>query len=111
MRWIDNLRPSTQLLGCPARCLHIGDRENDIYELFCAAQGHKTHFLIRTCVDRRSGPTRLCISEQMDRISPQGHHQFTVPDQDGNPTEAVIEIKFQRLLLHPPEGKLRSIRR
>lgn len=28
-----------------------------------------------------------------------------VPDQSGNSTEAVIEIKFQRLLLHPPEGK------
>ena len=105
VRWIDNLRSSTQLLGSPERCLHIGDRESDIYELFCAAQEQKTHFLVRTCVDRRSGPTRLCLSEQMERICPQGQHRFTVPDQDGNPTEAVIDIKFQRLLLHPPEGK------
>lgn len=105
VRWIDNLRASTLLLGYPERCLHIGDRESDIYELFCAAQEQRTHFLVRTCVDRRSGPARVCISEQMERISAQGHHQFTVPDQDGNPTEAVIEIKFQRLLLHPPEGK------
>ncbi len=105
MRWIDNLRASTQLLGSPERCLHIGNRESDIYELFCAAQEQKTHFLVRTSADRRSGPTRLCISEQLEKSSPHGQHRFTVPDQDGNPTEAVIEMKFLRLLRHPPQGK------
>ncbi len=54
VRWIENLRASTLLLGCPDRCLHIGDRESDIHELFCAAQKQGTHFLVRTCVDRRS---------------------------------------------------------
>ena len=33
-----NLRQSTALMNEPARCVHIGDRESDIYELFCAAQ-------------------------------------------------------------------------
>jgi hypothetical protein len=108
VRWIENLRASTRLLGAPERCLHIGDRESDIYELFCAAQEEGTHFLVRTFVDRRSGPTRRCISEQMSGICPQGQHRITVPDQDGNPTEAVLEIKYQRLLLHPPEGKQRK---
>ena len=28
-----------------------------------------------------------------------------MPDQDDTPTEAVIEIKFHWVLLHPPEGK------
>jgi len=32
-------RPSsTRLLGQPAHCLPIGDRESDIFELFCADQ-------------------------------------------------------------------------
>ena len=35
--WLQNLRESTELLGAPTRCIHIGDRESDIYELFCAA--------------------------------------------------------------------------
>ena len=30
MRWLDNLRRSTGLLGDPARCAHICDREGDI---------------------------------------------------------------------------------
>lgn len=37
-RWLENLRQSTALLGDPQRCVHIGDRESDIYELFCTAQ-------------------------------------------------------------------------
>lgn len=35
--------------------MHIGDRESDIYELFCTAQDVGTHFLVRTCVDRLAG--------------------------------------------------------
>nr|WP_255779014.1 transposase DNA-binding-containing protein [Mycetohabitans sp. B8] len=36
-RWLENMRQSTALLGEPARCIHIGDRESDIDELFCTA--------------------------------------------------------------------------
>ncbi|MGY4498035.1 hypothetical protein ACVWYH_001966 [Bradyrhizobium sp. GM24.11] len=38
VRWLENLKRSTQLLDDPGRCIQIGDRESDIYELFCAAQ-------------------------------------------------------------------------
>ena len=34
VRWLENLKQSTGLLGEPARCVHIGDRESDIYERF-----------------------------------------------------------------------------
>jgi Transposase DNA-binding len=30
MRWLDNLRLSTELIGAPERCVHVGDRESDI---------------------------------------------------------------------------------
>src|SRR3569833_1447165 len=36
--WLENMAQSTALLGVPQRCVHIGDRESDIYELFCKAQ-------------------------------------------------------------------------
>ena len=55
IRWLENLRQATELLGDPKRCVHIGDRESDIYELFCLAQELDTHFLVRTCVDRLAG--------------------------------------------------------
>jgi hypothetical protein len=38
VRWLENLRQSTALMNEPAQCVHIGDRESDIYEFFCAAQ-------------------------------------------------------------------------
>src|SRR5580692_640901 len=51
IRWLDNLQRSTALLERPEFCVHIGDRESDIYELFCRAKVIGTHFLLRTCVD------------------------------------------------------------
>jgi hypothetical protein len=48
VRWLENLKQSTELLGEPERCVHIGDRESDIYELFCTGQELGTHFLVRT---------------------------------------------------------------
>ena len=47
-RWLENLRQSTELFDDPQRCVHIGDRESDIYELFCTAQDVGTHFLVGT---------------------------------------------------------------
>ena len=37
VRWLDNLTRSTARLGEASRCVHIGDREADIFELFAAA--------------------------------------------------------------------------
>lgn len=33
-RWLENVRQATALCGDPPRCVPIGDRESDIYELF-----------------------------------------------------------------------------
>ncbi|SHI12304.1 IS4/Tn5 family transposase DNA-binding protein [Pollutimonas bauzanensis] len=58
IRWLQNVQQSTELLRCPDQCIHVGDRESDIYELFCAAQKLGTHFLVRTCADRLCGDQR-----------------------------------------------------
>ena len=52
VRWLQNLEQSTALLATPDRCVHVGDRESDIYELFCEAHDAGAHFLFRTCADR-----------------------------------------------------------
>jgi len=33
-----------ELIGAPERCVHVVDRESDIYELFCLAQDLGTCF-------------------------------------------------------------------
>src|SRR6202045_4429919 len=83
IRWLENLKQSTELLEDPGRCLHIGDRESDIYEFFCAAQEVGTHFLVRTCVDRLAGDGGHTIAEEMDEVAVRGLHRVEVRDSNG----------------------------
>jgi len=78
-RRLENMRQTTDLLGKPARCVHVGDRESDICELFCTAQELGTHFLVRTCVDRLDGKGRM--------------------------ETAVVELRHRRIRVLPPIGK------
>jgi Transposase DNA-binding len=105
IRWLDNLKQSTELLDDPGRCVHIGDRESDIYELFCAAQEVGTHFLVRTCVDRLTGDGDHTIAEEMDEVAVKGLHRIEVRDSNGDPDEAILEIRFRKLRVLPPIGK------
>lgn len=69
---MENLKQSTELLNDPGRCVHIGDRESDIYELFWVAQKIGTHFLVRTCVDRLAGNGDYTIAEEMNEVAVKG---------------------------------------
>ncbi|MGY3033932.1 hypothetical protein ACVIIV_003102 [Bradyrhizobium sp. USDA 4354] len=102
---MENLKQSTQLLGHPGRCIHIGDRENDIYELFCAAQEIGTHFLIRTCVDRLAGDGHHTIADKMDEVAVKGLHRIEVRDSNGDPDQAVLELRYRKSRVLPPIGK------
>lgn len=104
-RWLENLKQSTTLLGEPQRCVHIGDRESDIYELFCAAQEAGTRFLVRTCVDRLAGDGNQTISAEMKRVSAKGLHHITVRNRTGELSEVALELKWKRIQVLPPIGK------
>lgn len=105
IRWLENLKRSTELLGTPGRCIHIGDRESDIYELFCTGQEIGTHFLVRTCVDRLAGDGDHTVSADMAKAKIRGRHRIEVRDAHGNPEMVDLEIKYERLQLRPPIGK------
>jgi hypothetical protein len=105
IRWLENVQQSTVLLGDPGRCIHIGDRESDIYELFCTAREAGTHFLIRTCVDRLAGDGDHTIADEMEEVAVKGLHRIEVRDGDGDPDEAVLEIRYRKIRVLPPIGK------
>jgi hypothetical protein len=105
IRWLENLKQSTALLDDPGRCLHIGDRESDIYELFCAAQEVGTHFLIRTCVDRLAGDGDHTIAEEMDEVTVKGLHRIEVRNSNGDLDKAILEVRFRKIRVLPPIGK------
>jgi len=105
VRWLENLKQATTLLNEPTRCVHIGDRDSDIYELFCAARDAGTHFLVRTHADRLAEDGTRTISQEMDETPVKGLHRIEVRDQQGNRSEATLEIRYRRLRVFPPAGK------
>ena len=105
IRWLTNLRQSTDLLNAPERCVHIADREGDIYELFCEAHEANTHFVIRTCVDRLAGDGEHTVADEMDEGRVKGLHRVEVRDRNGDVDEAVLEIRYRRIKILPPIGK------
>ena len=86
IRWLENMRNTIELLEEPKKCIHIGDRENDIYEFFCLANELKTNFIVRARLDRLCSKQKRTIIEEMDEASIKGAHR--------------IELKIL-----PPEGK------
>jgi hypothetical protein len=105
VRWLDNLRQSIERLGEPERCIHVGDRESDIYELYCLTQDLGAHFLVRACVDRLAGDGGHTIAAEMEETSVKGLHHIEVRDDKGETSKVALEIKFKRITVLPPIGK------
>jgi hypothetical protein len=104
-RWIENVQQSLDLLGEPDRCVHVADREGDIFELFCAAQKSGTSFLIRTCVDRLAEEGDTTIAEQMAKTAVRGRHRVELRDKQGRPFAATLDLRYCRMTVRPPIGK------
>jgi transposase-like protein len=105
IRWLENLRSSIERIGEPERCIHIGDRESDIYELYCLTRDLGAHFLVRACVDRLAGDGGHTIAAEMEETRIRGLHRVELRDGKGDPMTATLEIKFKRITVRPPIGK------
>jgi hypothetical protein len=108
-RWLENLRQSIALVGTPERCVHVGDRESDIYELYCTAKDLGTNFLVRVQTNRLAErPADAAPQHPTHRVFAQlaaapwaGRHAIMV-DQD----EATwLQVKFAAINTLPPVGK------
>ena len=105
VRWLDNLTRSTERLGGPTRCVHVGDREADIFELFWAAHQAGTHFLVRGSVDRLAGRGRTTVAKVMKRQPIRGTHAVEVRDDHGRVSTATVHVRYCRVTVHPPVAK------
>jgi hypothetical protein len=104
-RWLRNLQQSTVRFNDPDRCIHVGDRESDIYELFCMAKELGTHFLVRTCQDRLVGDGEHTMSDEMSAVQVKGLHRVETRDAKGHSSHALLEIKYRQVTVLPPVGK------
>lgn len=105
VRWVENLVETTALLGAPARCVHIGDREADIYELFCAANDVGAHFVIRSAYPRLAEDGTTKTDAEMEEVRLKGQHRIEVRDAEGKVSEAVLELRYRRMLVLAPVAK------
>jgi hypothetical protein len=104
-RWLENLARSTRELGDPSRCVHVGDREADIFELFHEAHEARTHFLVRTAVDRLAGQGGTTVAKVMKRQPVRGTQEVEVRDDYGRISTAKVYLRFCRVTVHPPVAK------
>ena len=105
MCWLDNVRQSSAMFAQPQQCVHIGDRESDIYELFCQAQDVGAHFIFRTCADRLAGDGTHTVASYMRQIRCKGLHRIEVRDSQSHVRCALLELKYSRVRLLPPRAK------
>ena len=105
IRWLENLRSSSQLLGQPQRCVHVGDQESDIFDLFGAAQQLGTHFLVRTRADRLADGGPETVAEAIGQSPRRGLYRIAVRNRKGERLEAVLEIRYRRMCLDTPKNK------
>ena len=65
----------------------------------------RTHFLVRTCVDRLAGDGKHTIADDMTEVHIQRRHRIQVKDERGEIAEAVLQIRFRCIRVLPPIGK------
>ncbi len=105
-RWLRNLQQSTRLLDDPSRCIPIGDRESDIYELFCLAQTLRTHFLVRTCANRLAGQGgHHTIADEMRAAPVNRFHSIHVRDKGSRVSRVRLALKYRRIHVLPSISK------
>lgn len=104
-RWIQNLRETVDCFDDPSRCVHVGDRESDIYELFCEAKAKQTKFLVRIQTDRLAKDGLSKVSTEMKSAVVKGRHRIQVQDSKGQVSIVDLDIQFEQILVHPPIGK------
>ena len=113
-RWLENLRQSMALIGAPERCVHVADRESDIYELFSLAQDLGTYFLVRVQTNRlAAAPANAELQHGAHRVFAQlatapwaGCHCVTA----GQDERACVHVKFAAIETLPPIGKQQRYR-
>lgn len=104
-RWLENIHEADEQIQLPGACVHIGDREADIFELFSLACVRKTRFLVRTCVDRLVADGYHSLEKRMAAIDPAGIHTIEIIDAEGKSSQVQLQIKFEQMTVMPPVGK------
>jgi hypothetical protein len=88
----------------------VGDREADVYELFCEARDRKTgaHLLVRAAQNRRVRQECGYLFDHLRGLEPAGEYELAVAARAGRPARmAQLAVRFAQVTLQAPEGRKR----
>jgi hypothetical protein len=110
-KWLKSFQGAARLqrqLGSAATVVSVGDREADIYELFCLAQKDPLHpkLLVRAERDRRLQDANLCLWQYMENQAVAGERLLRIPRRKGRAArDARLAIRFAQVELRAPKRK------
>lgn len=109
-KWLKSYRATSQVQTlCPGTMLvSVGDRESDIYELFCEAQNTPggAELLIRAERSRNRKVGQAPLWEKMGSLKVAGHKTVDVPRKGSRPgRKAKLQVRYAPVELDPPKGK------
>jgi hypothetical protein len=106
-KWLTALAESRQALPPGVTLVHVGDREADIYDLFCAAAARPdTELLIRAAQDRRVASERGTLWAQLDAQPVADTRVVPLPRADDRPARpARLTLRWARVVLQPPRHR------
>ncbi|WP_444996597.1 IS4 family transposase [Aliikangiella sp. IMCC44359] len=98
------MEASVELAGStPSKMIHIGDRENDIYEYYCRCRELDTFFISRVCVNRLADESTLVEEIGSQKVYAKQAIEFV--DKNGKLVSTTLALRVKAVELHPPIGK------
>ena len=111
VRWWTMIEEVEQRVGRPGLLLHVGDRENDIYDVFSRSEQAHYRLLVRAAQDRNVAGEHGSLWAQVESFDESEQRQvIEVPERpakDGKPAraarDATLAIRFGAVTLCAPK--------
>ena len=112
LRWWTTIEQAERRVGRPGLLLHVGDRENDIYEVFERARDTRYRLLVRAAQDRKVEGEHGLLWAQTEAFSTSNDVQTVAvserPAKGANPARAArvasVTVRFGAVTLCAPRG-------
>lgn len=105
VRWLQNIRQTNELLSHPQKCVHIGDREADIFELFSECKKSESSFVVRLAVDRCMKNSKKKLFDSVNEEPVKGRYKISIHSSDGKIKNIWVEVRISQVNILPPIGK------
>ena len=108
-KWLKAIDESDPSIPEGTQCVHIGDSEADIFELFQHTRRQQSDLLVRAAQNRSlCKPEVGLLWNHLERRPVEGQLIVHVPERNGKPKrEALVTVRFDNITLRTPE-RLRS---